>query len=43
LEETAKLAADLFGGHFGRVHGDDDGRDAYCSKSRLEFVAYKPD
>lgn len=28
LEEAAELAADFLGGHFGRVHGDDDGCDA---------------
>lgn len=33
LEKTAKLATDFFGRHLGRVHGDDDGRNAYCSKS----------
>lgn len=28
LEHGAELAADLLGGHFARVHGDDDGGDA---------------
>lgn len=32
LEETAELATNFLGRHFGRVHGDDDGRNAYCSE-----------
>lgn len=34
LEEAAELAADFLGGHFGRVHGDDDGCDA-CFGGRI--------